>query len=161
AVLSLKGGVGKTTAALGLAGAAVEHGMRSLLVDLDPQANATASTQPGPTRATIADVLDQPRHLTASAAVSLSEWGEDLHVLVGSEDTERHNHPDPAPNQLIQLDQALGQLDQEAHDGSRPYALAIVDCPPSLGRLTRSALAAADLALLVAEPTIFAVSGVQ
>ena len=40
-VLSLKGGVGKTTAALGLAGAAAVRGLRTLIVDLDPQANAT------------------------------------------------------------------------------------------------------------------------
>ncbi len=43
ATLSLKGGVGKTTVALGLAGAAQAHGVRTLVVDLDPQANATVA----------------------------------------------------------------------------------------------------------------------
>ena len=42
-----------------------------------------------------------------------------------------------------------------------PYRLVIVDCPPSLGQLTRSALAAAHRAVLVTDPTMFAVSGVQ
>ncbi len=42
-----------------------------------------------------------------------------------------------------------------------PYRLVILDCPPSLGQLTRSALAAAHRAVLVTDPTMFAVSGVQ
>ena len=61
ATLSLKGGVGKTTVALGLAGAAQQHGVRALVVDLDPQANATIALDTGPTTATVADVLDEPR----------------------------------------------------------------------------------------------------
>ena len=48
ATLSLKGGVGKTTVALGLAGAALHHGLRALVVDLDPQANATIALDTGP-----------------------------------------------------------------------------------------------------------------
>ena len=58
AVLSLKGGVGKTTIALGLASAALRRGARTLVVDLDPQCNATATLDPHDTKATLADVLE-------------------------------------------------------------------------------------------------------
>jgi cellulose biosynthesis protein BcsQ len=167
AVLSLKGGVGKTTVVLGLAGAAVERGMRTLVVDLDPQANATVALEPGPTSATIAEVLDEPRRSVLKRAISPSAWGEDLDVLVGSEANERHNHPEPSLKQLGRLDRALDRLRHgENGDGSEDgpeddYSLVIVDCPPSLGQLTRGALVAADRAVLVSDPTIFAVAGVQ
>jgi cellulose biosynthesis protein BcsQ len=83
--------------------------------------------------------------------------------------TERHNHPDPSAKQLDQLRRALqrltnpdGLLGDRIGDGAdEPYRLVIIDCPPSLGQLTRSALAAAHRAVLVTDPTMFAVSGVQ
>jgi chromosome partitioning protein len=159
AVLSLKGGVGKTTVALGLAGAAQHHGVRALLVDLDPQANATVAADVGPTAATIADVLDEPTPSVVRKAIAPSGWGEGLDVLVGAEQNERHNHPDPTGKQLNRLRRALERLEDPV-DGE-PYRLVIIDCPPSLGQLTRSALAAADRAVLVTDPTMFAVSGVQ
>jgi chromosome partitioning protein len=172
ATLSLKGGVGKTTVALGLAGAALQHGVRTLVVDLDPQANATIALDVGPTTATIAEVLDDPRRSVIRRAITPSGWGEGLDVLVGAEQTERHNHPEPSGKQLARLSRALERLDapEGAEDGTgdpdlppgdEPYRLVIVDCPPSLGQLTRSALAAAQRAVLVTDPTMFAVSGVQ
>lgn len=169
ATLSLKGGVGKTTAALGLAGAALQHGVPALLVDLDPQANSTIAADAGPTTATIADVLDEPRGSMLRRAIAPSAWGEGLDVLVGSEQTERHNHPDPSPKQLSRLAKALDRVAElgtdlaPAVDGptSAPYELVIIDCPPSLGQLTRCALAAADRAILITDPTMFAVAGVQ
>ncbi len=110
ATLSLKGGVGKTTVALGLAGAALQHGVRTLVVDLDPQANATIALDTGPTTATIADVLDDPRRSVLERAITPSGWGEGLDVLVGAEQNERHNHPDPTAKQLNRLSRALQRL---------------------------------------------------
>ncbi len=169
ATLSLKGGVGKTTVALGLAGAAQQHGVRTLVVDLDPQANATIALDVGPTTATVAEVLDDPRRSVVRRAIAPSGWGEGLDVLVGAEQTERHNHPDPSGKQLSRLGRALHRLDGTSDDTGEdtdehplePYRLVIIDCPPSLGQLTRSALAAAHRAVLVTDPTMFAVSGVQ
>lgn len=161
ATLSLKGGVGKTTVALGLAGAAQAHGVRTLVVDLDPQANATVALDAAPTAASVADVLDRPTTATVQQAIAASGWGEGVDVLVGAEQTERHNRPDPGVTQLGRLSRALDRLRHPADGADEPYRLVIVDCPPSLGQLTRSALAAAQRAVLVTDPTMFAVAGVQ
>ena len=103
ATLSLKGGVGKTTVALGLAGAAHAHGVRTLVVDLDPQANATVALDAAATTATVADVLDDPTTAVVRRAIAPSGWGDGLDVLVGAEQTERHNRPDPGVAQLGRL----------------------------------------------------------
>jgi chromosome partitioning protein len=160
ATLSLKGGVGKTTVALGLAGAAQTHGVRTLVVDLDPQANATVALDAAATSATVADVLDDPTTAVVRSAIAPSGWGEGVDVLVGAEQTERHNRPDPGAAQLNRLSRALDRIRNGAGP-DEPYRLVVVDCPPSLGQLTRSALAAAQRAVLVTDPTMFAVSGVQ
>jgi chromosome partitioning protein len=161
AVLSLKGGVGKTTVVLGLASAALRRGIRTLVVDLDPQCNATATLDPEETEGSLVDVLAKPGLNALRSAIAPSPWGEGLDVLVGSEDVEGLNHPEPGAQKLSRLGKALELTDELVTDGDRPYDLVLLDCPPSLGQLTRSALVAADRALLVTEPTMFAVSGVQ
>jgi cellulose biosynthesis protein BcsQ len=160
-VLSLKGGVGKTTVTLGLASAAVHLGLDTLLVDLDPQINATATVAPdldgavdGRPRWSVAEVLDNPTARVIGRAVRESAWGEQLRVLPGSERTENHNHPDPGSKKLFRLSTALAKVKPQPE-------LVLIDCPPSLGQLTRSALIASDRAVLVTEPSLFAVTGVQ
>jgi chromosome partitioning protein len=165
AVLSLKGGVGKTTVVLGLAGSALRAGLRTLVVDLDPQGNATTALEPGPTETTIAQAMERPSAAVLASSIAPSAWGEDVDVLVGSEDVERHNHPDPDSRRLGRLARLLAALPRDGRGatetGIAEYDLVLIDCPPSLGQLTRSALVAVDRAVLVTEPTIFAVSGVQ
>nr|BFE48930.1 hypothetical protein GCM10017745_23570 [Saccharothrix mutabilis subsp. capreolus] len=100
AVLSLKGGVGKTTVALGLASAALRRGVRTLVIDLDPQCNATSTLEPEDTDASIYDVLREPTVDKLRAAVSTSAWGDGVDVLSGSEDAELLNHPDPGESRL-------------------------------------------------------------
>jgi len=163
-VLSLKGGVGKTTVTLGLASAAVHGGIDTLLVDLDPQMNATTTVDPdsastdnghaGGRRWSVAEVLDDPSRKVIDKAVRASAWGDSLRLLPGSERTENHNHPDPGSKTLFRLANALAKVNPLPD-------LVLVDCPPSLGQLTRSALTAADRAVLVTEPSLFAVTGVQ
>jgi chromosome partitioning protein len=158
-VLSLKGGVGKTSVVLGLAGAALQRGIQTLVVDLDPQGNCTTALDPAATKSTLADVLAAPTHSVLKSAIAPSSWGEGLDVLVGTEEAEAHNRPVADVTRLRWLDHALSTLD-EAADGPS-YRLVLLDCPPSLSLLTRSALVAADRALLVTEPAIYAVAGVQ
>ncbi len=164
-VLSLKGGVGKTTVVLGLAGSALRAGLRTLVVDLDPQGNATTALEPEATETTIAQAMERPSAALLASSIAPSAWGEELDVLVGSEDIERHNHPDPGSQRLGALARLLGDLPKDEDGATRTglakYDLVLIDCPPSLGQLTRSALVAVDRAVLVTEPTIFAVSGVQ
>ena len=165
-MLSLKGGVGKTTVVLGLASAARRRGARTLVVDLDPQCNATAALDADETEATIADVLQSPRGPVVAAAVASSGWNDrdapaGVDVLVGSEEMESLNEPDPGARTLEKLGRALAQVGSLLAEDETPYELVLLDCPPSLGRLTRSALVAANGALLVTEPTLFAVSGAQ
>jgi cellulose biosynthesis protein BcsQ len=104
-------------------------------------------------------VLDEPTTAVVRRAIAPSGWGDEVDVLVGAEHTERHNRPDPGAAQLNRLTRALDRL--RLDQPGEPYRLVIVDCPPSLGQLTRSALAAAQRAVLVTDPTMFAVSGVQ
>jgi chromosome partitioning protein len=161
-VLSLKGGVGKTSVVLGLAGAALQRKIRTLVVDLDPQGNCTAALDPDATKSTLADVVADPELSMLRSAIGPSGWGESLDVLVSAEEAEAHNRPDPDATRLRWLDHALSALDEAADaQDDLPYRLVLVDCPPSLALLTRSALVAADRALLVTEPTIYAVAGVQ
>lgn len=163
-ILSLKGGVGKTTITLGLAGAAVIHGLRTLVVDLDPQANATLSLDVGRTVASVVDVFHDPRPSTIDNALAPSTWPEVigpppgrlrepvLDVLVGDPGLLAHDQPDPPVSRLRRLETALLHVEDR-------YDLVLVDCPPSLGRLTRSALVGAHRALVVTEPSLFAVHG--
>ncbi len=154
AVLSLKGGVGKTTVTLGLVSAAVHAGLHTLLVDLDPQMNATTTVEIDESGPSVADVLINPRRAVVNDALRISPWSNLLRVLPGSEDAEAHNNPDPTAKQLARLTTAISKVDP-APD------LVLIDCPPSLGQLTRSALVASDRAVLVTEPSLYAVTGVQ
>jgi cellulose biosynthesis protein BcsQ len=91
-------------------------------------------------------------------AIAPSVWSEDVDVLVGAEELELLNDPDADPERLANFSRALDELHREPLRET-PYELVILDCPPSLGRLTKSALVGADSALIVTEPTMYAVAG--
>jgi len=162
-VCSLKGGVGKTSVVLGLASAALARQLPTLVVDLDPQADATlaldvpASSAPG-AEGDIAAVLGAARRPPAGSAVTPSAWarGETgrLDVLAGSADVAELERPGGSERTVSRLAQRLSAtlagLDQ--------YRLALLDCPPSLGALTLSGLAASNRAIVVTEPALFSVS---
>jgi chromosome partitioning protein len=147
AVLSQKGGTGKTTAVRTLADALRRSGVRTLAVDLDPQGNLSDYFDlPPDVEPTIADVLSG--RATASEAVhdemipanlSLAETELMLGGKMGRE---------------LTLRRALAALPDE-------YDLVLIDCPPSLGLLTINALVAADWALITAEAQYFALQGVE
>ncbi|WP_203454333.1 ParA family protein [Jiangella aurantiaca] len=152
-VLSLKGGVGKTTVTLGLAGAAAAQKLRCVVVDLDPQANATTVLAPDGVQFTANDILTGDRPVAIGDALAVSGWGEPVRVLAGEPALERRNHPPDGHPGRHHVRAALA--------GLRDADLVLIDCPPSLAELTRNALAASDTALIVTEATAFALAGAQ
>lgn len=154
-VSSLKGGVGKTTVALGLASAAFTQGLRTLVVDLDPQCDATTGLGAiGEFSETVADVLESPRHNIVHRAIVSSTWNK-LHtgkidVLVGSPRTQALDSPAPTINEIWRLEVALAKVEQD-------YDLVIIDTPPSVNGLTRTAWVASDRVIIVSEPSLFSV----
>ncbi len=153
AVISLKGGVGKTSICLGLAASAWAQGHRALVIDLDPQANASAGLDPAPHEFTSNDVLADGRQGVAAEAIVGSGWGTGIDVIPGERALEHRAHSE-GPDSALRLRRALvGALDR--------YHTVLIDCPPSLGELTRNALAAASAALIVTEPSYFALQGAE
>jgi chromosome partitioning protein len=148
AVLSQKGGTGKTTAVRTLADAFRRAGVRTLAVDLDPQGNLSDYFDvPPDVQPTIGDVLGG--HASAAEAIhgdvipanlNLAEAELSLGGRLGRE---------------LTLRRALAKLPADAWD------LILVDCPPSLGLLTVNALVASDYALVTAEAQYFALQGVE
>lgn len=153
AALSLKGGVGKTSVVLGLAGTAAERGLRVLVVDLDPQANSTSTLDPLRTPYTTSDVLYDGRSGVAADAIVSSGWGPNV-KLIPSERALEHRAQSVGPDSVFRLRRALAGVAEK-------FDVVLIDCPPSLGELTRNALHAADSALVVTEPSFFAVQGAE
>ncbi len=151
AVLSMKGGVGKTTVALGLASAAWDRSLRTLVIDMDPQANASLVLEPVDAVFTTSDVLADARPGVAVDAIVPSAWGRGIDVLPAERSLE-HRTVSRERNSALRLRTALATT-------PRSYDLVVIDCPPSLGELTRNALSTADCAVIVTEPSHFAIHG--
>ncbi|MFM6979917.1 MAG: ParA family protein [Micrococcales bacterium] len=156
---SLKGGVGKTTVALGLASAAFARSLRTLVVDLDAQRDA--STGLGATqvsKASVLEVLQKPSHNIVIDSIVASGWTRGnagkLDVMVGNSKISSYDTAIPNLRDIWKLEEALAHVENQ-------YDLVIIDTPPSLGGLLRTAWAASDRVLVVAEPGIFAVSSVD
>lgn len=153
AVLSMKGGVGKTTTSLGLASAAWNRGLRVLVIDLDPQGNATMSLQVEGGGMTINDALADGRPGIAREAVRPTAWGSRVDAIAAGTSLE-HRNVSEGRHSTMRLRSALAAL-------PRDYDLVVIDCPPSIGELTRNGLNAATDALIVTEPAYYALHGAQ
>lgn len=152
-VCSLKGGVGKTSVVLGLASAAMNRGVQTLVVDLDPQADATMGLDAAPDgEQSVADVLGSGRRQPLS--IVPSGWTADapglLDVVPGSAASAAHDGPRAGERALNRLAQGLAKVDG--------YRLVLIDCPPSFGALTRNGLVASHRAMVVTEPALFSVT---
>lgn len=149
-VSNQKGGVGKTTTAISLGAALVGHGQRVLVVDLDPQANATSGlgvSKDLPNA--IHGVLLKERPLSDSIVPTALE-GLDL-VPSGPEMAGAEVELVPIMAREYRLRQALR--------GANGYDTVLVDCPPSLGLLTVNALAAGDAVLIPVQCEYYALEG--
>ncbi|MEY2676077.1 MAG: hypothetical protein RL510_97 [Actinomycetota bacterium] len=154
-VSSLKGGVGKTTVALGMASAASARGLRTLVIDLDPQCDATTGLGAiGEFNETCADVLKSPKHNVVHKAIVSSTWAKihstKIDVMVGSPKVQQADSPSPSVRELWKLEEALARIEAD-------YDLVIIDTPPSINGLTKTAWVTSDRILIVTEPSLFSV----
>jgi chromosome partitioning protein len=158
-VANQKGGVGKTTTTVNLAAGLAVVGQRVLLVDLDPQGNATMSSGVDKRELALSvyDVLLESA--TIAEARVASNWGEDraevpiYHLLGANRDLAG------AEVELVDLDRRENRLKEALAQVDHEYDFVLIDCPPSLSMLTLNGLCAANGVIVPMQCEYFALEG--
>lgn len=152
AVVNQKGGVGKTTTAVNLTAALHDLGLKVLLCDFDPQANATSGmgVDKRKIKHSIYDVTIN--EIPAEKAIISTSFGD---VLPASADLAG------ATVELIGAEHRERQLDMALKDIRKNYDLIFIDCPPSLELLTLNGLCAADSILVPVQCEYYALEGLS
>ena len=153
AVANQKGGVGKTTTAVNLAAALAHENMRVLLVDADPQANATSGLGilRGSFRRSLYHILvldEEIRNVVRNTDIELLSVIPSDKNLIGAE------------VELIDIEGREFKLQESLRTINDAYDFIIVDCPPALGLLTLNALTASDSLLVPIQCEYYALEGV-
>ena len=151
AIANQKGGVGKTTTAVNVAACIAEAGYETLLVDVDPQGNATVGI--GADRQEGLGLYDVLSGAAAPSDAVRSTSVERLSLLASTPDLAGATMELPRlPGSETRLRDALASL-------RNTYAYTLLDCPPSLGPLTVNALVAADRVIVPVQTEYFALEG--
>ena len=154
AIANQKGGVGKTTTAINLAASLAMNHKRVLLIDADPQANATSGlgVEPKQMTSTIYECLVDEYPMT-SAAVNTCVEGLDIVGsridLVGAE------------LELINKENRENVMRRSIEDAKQAYDYILIDCSPSLGLITVNALTAANSVIIPVQAEYFALEGIS
>ena len=151
AIANQKGGVGKTTTAVNLAACIAESGQQTLVVDLDPQCNATVTL--GMDREARPSSYDALCGDGSIAAAARPAGPDNLWVVPANRDLAG------AGVELATLDRFQYRLREGLGPVRERFAATILDCPPSLDPITVNALAAADRAIIPVQAEYLALEG--